>query len=109
MCAGPRSSQGQPPWIAYSPRYARSARTWQYPSRSYLGAQASALKVPGDVFEASGQSFELGRKVGAVGLGLLRLEHLVRQQQRGEQQHARFPLAGDIAHRAELFLDHPTE
>src|SRR4051794_4380340 len=73
------------------------ARTGQYPSSANLGACALALKGVGERFEAGGERFDAARKFrigcrGRLRLGYLGalLDDLVGQQQRREEELARF-------------------
>ena len=90
------------------------ARTGQYPSRSDLGVRGLGLKCVGKRFEARGERFGLvgqrrvgRRRAGRRGIGSL-VDQLVGEQQRGEQELARFGQGAEPGQRlAALAVDQP--
>ena len=107
ICTGPRSGQGQPPWIIYSLRDVlrhvpgSTRRCTCRPSR--LRPQVAPRDFP-DVrqWRRAGRARRQEPAVVRAGVAgqaarrlAFRLVQVVGQQQGGEQQHAAFGLAGD--------------
>src|SRR5688500_9349904 len=91
MCTGPGSGQGQ------SPRIFNRLRDFEATYRAvpvslYLGVLAFALKGVGEGFEAPSERLGALReaRVENGGFGGALIDQLVGQQQRSEQQLARF-------------------
>ena len=92
MCTGPGSEQGQSPRIFNRLRDFRSSYEAE-PVTPYLGVMVSLLKGVGQRFEAFGDAFAARDERGIKRFRQFHLapvNNLVGEEQRGEQQLARF-------------------